>query len=228
VGFAPCPSCLSRWVVAIEATSRRRHCSDRCIWASGMEEQIKDIEVTKKEAPIAAFNSSELHNSHGFSGKPSKEDEVMEAMRLLLIENNRVVAQEHLSAGVDAANDDYIIIMPTNNINIDAGDIDPRLAGCGPLTPGVAQALTLWKDEMVTNGELLELVVKAICGGHITPGIVQALTLWKNEMVTNNELLELVVNDLAFCCQSVRLEAAEPKKEKPKCRFAGLKRSLLF
>jgi len=43
---------------------------------------------------------------------------------------------------------------------IDAGDIDSRLVGCGILPPAVLQALTLWKGEMISNGELLELVKK--------------------------------------------------------------------
>jgi phosphatidylinositol 4-kinase len=45
---------------------------------------------------------------------------------------------------------------------IDAGDVDPRLVGCGPLPPAVLQALTLWKGGMVTHAELLELVKKDI------------------------------------------------------------------
>jgi Phosphatidylinositol 3- and 4-kinase len=45
---------------------------------------------------------------------------------------------------------------------IDAGDVDPRLVGCGPLPPAVLQALTLWKGDMVTHAELLELVKRDI------------------------------------------------------------------
>merc|ERR1711935_1012216 len=32
------------------------------------------------------------------------------------------------------------------------------MGGCGALPPAVLQALTLWKGEMISNGELLELV----------------------------------------------------------------------
>lgn len=111
---------------------------------------------------------------------PSEEDEAMEAIRLLLIQNQ--VAQGSLSA-VDAAK--VLQHASLNRINhatkrptaleegtipedesemptIDAGDIDSRLVGCGPLPAAVLQALTLWKGGMVTNGELLELVKKDI------------------------------------------------------------------
>jgi hypothetical protein len=43
---------------------------------------------------------------------------------------------------------------------IDVVYIDERLVGCGVLPPAVLQALTLWKGDMITNGELLELVKK--------------------------------------------------------------------
>jgi len=42
----------------------------------------------------------------------------------------------------------------------DAGEVDSRLAGCGPLSPAILNALRLWKSGIVSNGELLELVQK--------------------------------------------------------------------
>jgi hypothetical protein len=47
-------------------------------------------------------------------------------------------------------------------IEIDAGDVDDLLKGCGPLPPAVLSVLTLWKGGVITNGELLELVKKDI------------------------------------------------------------------
>ena len=108
--------------------------------------------------------------------RPSEEDEAMEAVRLLLIQYR--VAQGELSA--DAAAKALAPRKSTslNQINskgmkskkksfdpreipaIDAGDVDPRLVGCGALPPAVLQALTLWKGGMVTNGELLTVVKK--------------------------------------------------------------------
>ena len=107
---------------------------------------------------------------------PSEEDEAMEALRLLLIQNQ--VAHGELSE--EEAMKVYAMRMPTiRNINspigasvdpmdrsefieIDAGDVDDRLKGCGPLPPAVLSALTLWKGGVITNGELLELVKKDI------------------------------------------------------------------
>jgi Phosphatidylinositol 3- and 4-kinase len=101
----------------------------------------------------------------------SEEDEAMEAIRLLLI-------QYGVATGSISANDAAMVLAPHPRHSakkhgkgtimhfgrefpeIDAGDIDPRLVGCGVLPPAVLQALTLWKGEMISNGELLELVKK--------------------------------------------------------------------
>jgi phosphatidylinositol 4-kinase B len=121
-----------------------------------------------------SFKNSDEDESHK---KPSEEDEAMEAIRLLLMQQR--VAQGHLSA-VDAAKvlqhasinragkreepsfDQTLVGDASDSPTIDAGDVDSRLVGCGPLPPAVLQALTLWKGGMVTNGELLELVKKDI------------------------------------------------------------------
>jgi hypothetical protein len=123
--------------------------------------------------------SSRSYDGDEMGSRPSEEDEAMEAIRLLLIQNQ--VAQGSLSA-VDAAkvlqhaslNRTKPATKPTaleegtipedesEMPTIDAGDVDSRLVGCGPLPAAVLQALTLWKGGMVTNGELLELVKKDI------------------------------------------------------------------
>mmetsp|Transcript_27819 Transcript_27819/g.59476 ORF Transcript_27819/g.59476 Transcript_27819/m.59476 type:complete len:420 (-) Transcript_27819:45-1304(-) len=95
----------------------------------------------------------------------------MEAIRLLLI-------QYRVAKGSISANDAAVALAPHpttssskndqattvhNGIDfpeIDAGEIDSRLVGCGVLPPAVLQALTLWKGEIISNGELLELVKK--------------------------------------------------------------------
>lgn len=99
------------------------------------------------------------------------DDETMEAIRLILI-------QYRVANGSISANDAAAVLAPPSRRNakpngkgtmmhfgkefpeIDAGDIDGRLVGCGVLPPAVLQALTLWKGGMITNGELLELVKK--------------------------------------------------------------------
>jgi phosphatidylinositol 4-kinase len=109
----------------------------------------------------------------------SEEDEVMESIRLLLIQHR--VAQGKLSPAdaakvlqhtsiSRAASDSRLSERVAKGLpldhsecpTVDAGDIDRRLVGCGPLPPAVLQALTLWKGEMVSNAELLELVKKDI------------------------------------------------------------------
>jgi phosphatidylinositol 4-kinase B len=108
--------------------------------------------------------------------RPSEEDEVLEAIRLILIQNR--VAQGHLSPADAAKVLQHTSLSPINRSNdppflgermdlsdyptIDAGDVEPRLIGCGPLPPAVLQAMTLWKGGMVTHAELLELVKKDI------------------------------------------------------------------
>jgi phosphatidylinositol 4-kinase len=101
----------------------------------------------------------------------SDDDEAMEAIRLLLI-------QYRVATGSITANDAAAVLAPHPRRSskphgkgtimhfgrefpeIDAGDIDSRLVGCGVLPPAVLQALTLWKGDMISNGELLELVKK--------------------------------------------------------------------
>ena len=112
-----------------------------------------------------------------FPSRPSEEDEAMEALRLLLIQNR--VAHGDLSQE-EAAKVYSMRFSSVRNINavsneggnvpfdrsecieIDAGDVDPRLKGCGSLPPAILSALTLWKGGVITNGELLELVKKDI------------------------------------------------------------------
>lgn len=92
------------------------------------------------------------------------EDEVMEALRLLIIQNR--VAQENLSAE-NAVKSSRTISTPLDHSTpdmrkkgVDAGEVDHRLAGCGRISSSVLSALRLWKGGIVSNGELLELVQK--------------------------------------------------------------------
>mmetsp|Transcript_30941 Transcript_30941/g.74377 ORF Transcript_30941/g.74377 Transcript_30941/m.74377 type:complete len:1195 (+) Transcript_30941:249-3833(+) len=97
-----------------------------------------------------------------------EENDTMEAIRLLLI-------QYHVAQGTLTLKDAAEALSPNMRRKgdlgtrtfmgrefpeIDAGDIDQRLVGCGVLPPAVLQALSLWKGDMITNGELLELVKK--------------------------------------------------------------------
>jgi hypothetical protein len=140
-----------------------------------------DIESTTQK--LATLGIGRSHSSTPIdvsaTAKPTEEDEVMESIRLLLIQNR--VAQGHLSP-IDAAKVLQHASIPRSGSDsrlknrnakglpldvsdcptIDAGDIDRRLVGCGPLPPAVLQALILWKGDMVSHAELLELVKKDI------------------------------------------------------------------
>jgi hypothetical protein len=140
-----------------------------------------ELENTSQRLASLGIGSSSVrsYDMDEMGARPSEEDEAMEAIRLLLIQNQ--VAQGSLSA-VDAAKVlQHASLNRSNPVTktaaleegtmpedesemptIDAGDVDSRLVGCGPLPSAVLQALTLWKGGMVTNGELLELVKKDI------------------------------------------------------------------
>lgn len=93
------------------------------------------------------------------------EDEVMEALRLLIIQNR--VAQENLSAENAVRSTGALSpsafdpdVPEKSHKGVDAGEVDHRLAGCGRISSSVLSALRLWKGGIVSNGELLELVQK--------------------------------------------------------------------
>eukprot|EP00522_Entomoneis_paludosa_P004422 CAMPEP_0172473808 /NCGR_PEP_ID=MMETSP1065-20121228/69042_1 /TAXON_ID=265537 /ORGANISM="Amphiprora paludosa, Strain CCMP125" /LENGTH=1271 /DNA_ID=CAMNT_0013231985 /DNA_START=165 /DNA_END=3977 /DNA_ORIENTATION=+ len=140
------------------------------------ETSFEQLKSTNDKLASLGLGSSRSADLEDLPQIHSEEDEIMEAVRLLLIQNR--VAQGHLSAADASKVLQHISLSRVNSSDnlsekgssshpgdmptVDAGDLDPRLAGCGPLPPAVLQALTLWKGEMVTNGELLELVKKDI------------------------------------------------------------------
>ena len=107
----------------------------------------------------------------------TEENETMESIRLLLIQQRvsqgllsptdaaKVLLHSSLDRTSTSAKSAELQEKPLQNDEIptiDAGDVDPRLAGCGALPPSVLQALTLWKGGIIDNGELLELVKKDV------------------------------------------------------------------
>lgn len=137
-----------------------------------------ELESTREKLVSLGIGSISPSNSTDDRTTTSEEDEVLEAIRLLLIQNR--VAQGQLSESDAALVLQHTSLSRSNSESgqssgrragsrsfdpsemptIDAGDVDPRLAGCGALPPAILQALTLWKAEMVTGAELLELVKK--------------------------------------------------------------------
>eukprot|EP00580_Thalassiosira_gravida_P016953 CAMPEP_0201665478 /NCGR_PEP_ID=MMETSP0494-20130426/6608_1 /ASSEMBLY_ACC=CAM_ASM_000839 /TAXON_ID=420259 /ORGANISM="Thalassiosira gravida, Strain GMp14c1" /LENGTH=1606 /DNA_ID=CAMNT_0048144447 /DNA_START=213 /DNA_END=5033 /DNA_ORIENTATION=+ len=96
------------------------------------------------------------------------EGEVIEALRLLIIQNQ--VAQENLSLenavkthGTQSGSTEFEAdsdVPHRNRKGVDAGEVDQRLAGCGQISSSILSVLRLWKGGIVSNGELLELVQK--------------------------------------------------------------------
>jgi phosphatidylinositol 4-kinase B len=133
-----------------------------------------EIDTTRQKLTALALSSST--DEAEMATRPSEEDEVLESIRLILIQNQ--VAQGQLSPADAARVLQHTSLSPINarkssssvdfdadrNMDdlptIDAGDVDARLVGCGALPPAVLQAMTLWKGGMVSNAELLELVKK--------------------------------------------------------------------
>jgi len=124
----------------------------------GNNQESHSVESVKRPTQVNR-NSSDITISASID-----EDEVMEALRLLIIQNR--VAQENLSAE-NAVRSSEAITAPVDpdtpergQKGVDAGEVDHRLAGCGRISSSVLSALRLWKGGIVSNGELLELVQK--------------------------------------------------------------------
>ena len=113
---------------------------------------------------------------HGDDVISKKEDqEAIEALRLLLLQNR--VAQDNLSPEEAAKALDLLTSPPEQRLPpkpsangkqtdmlgegvADAGMVDPRLSGCGPMSPAIVNAIKMWQDGVVSNAEVLELVQK--------------------------------------------------------------------
>ena len=125
----------------------------------------KDRDKTRKELLSLGIESSVSEEETSQSPK-SEDDETLESIRLLLIQYRVVrtsnVGEVSIASKAQSPPKENRTMMHKGQEfpEIDAGDVDSRLVGCGALPPAVLQALTLWKGEMISNGELLELVKK--------------------------------------------------------------------
>ena len=98
-----------------------------------------------------------------FKNSQREEEEAIESLRLLLIQNQKSkgnVGTYTSLLNVNAPLRADGTIDKSEIIEIDAGDVDLRLEGCGVLPPAVLSALTLWKGGIVSSIEVLELVKK--------------------------------------------------------------------
>ncbi|CAB9513246.1 Phosphatidylinositol 4-kinase beta [Seminavis robusta] len=148
---------------------------------NGQQPDGSYVETEKKKKKLEALGIENLSDDGLGDDKWSamtEEDEALESIRLMLIQNR--VAQGGLSPVAAAKVLQHASIQKAKSEDsggsaefkhdkdmpkVDAGDVDPRLVGCGDLPSAVLQALTLWKAGMVTNGELLELVSKDLKHG---------------------------------------------------------------
>jgi len=115
-----------------------------------------------------ASNSTSILNDAedtDFMAKASEEEECIEAIRLLLVQNSVALGKLTPETAVRALGNAKLPYPDTSdggslNDSSDAGEIDPRLAGCGAVSHAVLSALQLWKEGHVSNAELLDLVHK--------------------------------------------------------------------
>lgn len=129
--------------------------------------EAEEAELQRQKMIDLCVNDSSKGSSVGLDG--NEDDEAIESLRLLLIQEKKSKEKDEDPMGIKVSNSSSLRnangsldgpIDKSDVIEIDAGDVDPRLAGCGVLPPAVLSALTLWKGGVVTNAELLELVKK--------------------------------------------------------------------
>jgi len=146
----------------------------------GREEKEREAAELQRQKLIDLCVSDTQELDVRFRDSQTDEDEAIEALRLLLIQNQKAKGNgvtTQVLGSVSAKNSSLRNVNTplradgsidrSEIIEIDAGDVDPRLEGCGVLPPAVLSALTLWKGEVVTTAELLELVKKDLQFLHV-------------------------------------------------------------
>jgi hypothetical protein len=119
------------------------------------EEDGSDMEASRKKLMELGLDEAAIDQSLDRSAPsaPTEEDEAMEALRLLLLQN-RVgqgkISPETAAAAMSNYSSSLRNVSPrspqtemsdkSEMIEIDAGDVDSRLAGCGSLPPAVLSA----------------------------------------------------------------------------------------
>lgn len=148
---------------AVQAMDRRRAAKLLEKQKGGSESEDVGLSLTDSTEHISASNSN-----------ASEEEECIDSLRLVLIQNR--VARGHLSPERAAR----ALTMSATQLELDetwkkhadkgvdlldlegpdVGELDSRLAGCGPVSDAISSALLLWKDGKVSDGECLDLVQK--------------------------------------------------------------------
>lgn len=108
------------------------------------------IQAIDRSRAISLMNGSDNVTDNGVveqnvtSVTSYDEDKLMEALRLLIIQNRAAKG----------------ITSSSGHNGVDAGEVDKRLAGCGQISSSLLSSLRLWKGGIVSNRELLDLVQK--------------------------------------------------------------------
>jgi len=138
------------------------------------DDSSKSKTIEGFSSSIGSLGLSGMDNSllNDLTAKPSEEDECIEAVRLLLVQNKVALGKLSPEAAVLAMQRSGLDKKSHGgNEQGDAGKIDSRLAGCGEVSNAVLSAIRLWKENVISNGELLELVQKDHQFTHLTlPG----------------------------------------------------------
>lgn len=145
---------------AIQVMDRKRAIALMNESTSESDDYVSSCSDLNEGIPGCANGVKPTHKSITINASVD-EGEVIEALRLLIIQNQ--VAHENLSPenAVKIASPPCTAESEANSsITVDAGDFDHRLAGCGQVTSSVLSALRLWKGGIVSSVELLELVQK--------------------------------------------------------------------
>jgi hypothetical protein len=129
----------------------------------GLEEKERETAELQRQKLMNLCVSSAPDLDVKFKNSQREEEEAIESLRLLLIQNQKSkgnVGTYTSLLNVNAPLRADGTIDKSEIIEIDAGDVDLRLEGCGVLPPAVLSALTLWKGGIVSSIEVLELVKK--------------------------------------------------------------------
>jgi phosphatidylinositol 4-kinase len=141
----------------------------------------RSYEDSKEYALSLAMKASlevEQEDSVNYSSL-SSSDECMESLRLLLIrdriakgllslEGAAKVLYASQNSGSNSSNgelsssfqEENSIAFEPNGDVVEAGNLDARLSGCGAVGPAVASSIRMWKEGVITDTELLDLVQK--------------------------------------------------------------------
>lgn len=134
----------------------------RAVQRMDHERAVRLILDAGKKEPRHPHDDQEEEPPEREERKDLGDDEAVEALRLLLLQNK--VARERRRRRRDDAPHDSDSDSSSSSSDVaavaDAGEIDPRLSGCGPLSLAIASAVRMWREGIVSDGEVLDLVQK--------------------------------------------------------------------